>query len=179
MNQPQPTPEDSSTDSAPETFDQLLAQEQEFLRLLIRTIGVSPSDANDVLQEANIYLINNATQFELGTNFRAWASKVVRYRCLQYFRDQKRRPMINLSEQAIDLITEEVCEQYEETERQLRKLNLCIDKLPADHADMLKANYHDGMTLKDYAKIHKKSHMAVRKTMSRVRHALKDCIEKL
>lgn len=179
MNQPQTSSEDDSEQSAHATFEQLLAQEQDFLRLLIRTIGVPPSDASDVLQEANIFLINNASQFELGTNFRAWTSKVVRFRCLQYFRAQKRRPMVNLSEQAIDLITEEVCEQYEETERQLKKLNHCIEKLPLEHAELLHATYRDGISLKDFAKNTRKSHMAVRKTMSRIRHALKDCIEKL
>lgn len=179
MIQPQPSSEEGNEASTHSTFEQLLAQEQDFLRLLIRTIGVAPSDAHDVLQETNIYLINNSANFELGTNFRAWASKVARYRCLQYFREQKRRPMVNLSEQAIDLITEEVCEQYEETERQLRKLNLCIDKLPLEHAEMLNATYKQGLSLKDYAKNTRKSHMAVRKTMSRVRHALKECIEKL
>lgn len=171
-------PASKENQQAPEeSFEELLSAEQEFLHLLIRTIGVSRSDSHDVLQEANIYLIQNSSKFELGTNFRAWASQVVRYRCLSYFRAQKRRPMTNLSEQVLDLITQEVCEQYEETQRQLDRLEDCLAKLAPEQSTTLRAIYTDGLSLKEYANQTKKSHAAVRKTVSRLRQLLKQCIE--
>lgn len=160
-------------------FDQLLTNEQDFLHALIRTIGVPVSDAADVLQSSNIYLIKNADKFIPGTNFRAWSAKVARYRCLGYFRSQKIRPMVNLSEQAIDLIAEEACHQYDETADQLAKLKNCLSQLPSKHSDLIHAIYNEGQTLKDYASIQNKSHSAIRKTISRIRQSLKDCIESL
>lgn len=159
------------------SFDQLLADEQGFLHALIRSLGVPSSDSSDVLQAANIYIIENADKFTLGTNFRAWAAQVTRYRCLNYFRSQQRRPMLNLSEQAMDLITEEACRQYDETERQLKHLEHCLSKLPLEHSSLIHAIYTEGLSLKEYARVFKKSHSAVRKTISRVRLALKNCIE--
>ncbi|MFC5050879.1 sigma-70 family RNA polymerase sigma factor [Rubritalea spongiae] len=172
--------ESSASENPPEElcFSQLLAGEQGFLHALIRSLGVPSSDSADVLQAANMYLIENADKFETGTNFRAWAAQVTRYRCLNYFRSQKRRPMVNLSEQALDLITEEVCRQYDETAQQLSHLDQCLKKLPFEHASLIHAIYTEGQSLKEYAHSHKKSHTAVRKTISRVRQLLKDCIER-
>ncbi|WP_435692340.1 sigma-70 family RNA polymerase sigma factor [Rubritalea sp.] len=168
----------SQNNSEAPRFEQLLAGEQGFLHALIRSLGVPSSDSADVLQAANIYLIENVEKFEAGTNFRAWAAQVTRYRCLNYFRTEKRRPMVNLSEQALDLITEEVCRQYDETAQQLSHLDQCLKKLPPEHSSLIHAIYTEGQSLKDYANAQKKSHSAVRKTISRVRQLLKDCIER-
>jgi RNA polymerase sigma-70 factor, ECF subfamily len=140
---------------------------------------VPASDVHDVLQDANLYLVKNQGNYRPGTNFRAWAAQVVRYRCLIYFRARKRRPMINLSEQALDLIAEEVIDQFDESEAQWRRLRHCLAKLPVEHRDLVAATYSGELSLKDYAAKSNKSHAAVRKTISRVRQILKSCIENI
>lgn len=158
-------------------FEALLASEQEFMVALVRTLGVPSADVPDVVQAANLYLVENNDRFEIGTNFRAWVAQIVRYRSLSYFREKKRRPMVNLSEQALDLITQEVITQFDETEAELQRLEDCMGKLPEAQRELLHWVYREGRSLKDIAKSHKQSHAAVRKTISRVRAQLKDCIE--
>lgn len=160
-------------------FDSLIAREQDFLKALVRTIGVPPSDVLDVLQDANLYLVDNQGKFRPGTNFRAWASQVVRYRCLNYFRARHSRPIINISEQVLDLIADELVAQFDENEAQLARLHHCLAKLPVEHRRLLAAVYGDGDSLKLLATRTRKSHAAVRKTISRLRQNLKSCIELL
>lgn len=160
-----------------EGFDHLLTGEQDFLRALIRTIGVPNSDVGDVLQDANLYLIQNQTKYLPGTNFRAWAAQVVRFRCLNYFRSKKRRPMANLSEQALDKIIGEVVLRFDENHARLQKLDQCLAKLPADQRHLLDSFYAKGIPLNDLARVRQCSHAAIRKTISRIRQALKSCIE--
>lgn len=160
-----------------EGFSQLLTAEQEFLRALIRTIGVPASDVGDVLQDANLYLVANQTKYLPGTNFRAWAAQVVRFRSLNYFRSKKRRPMVNLSEQALDLIAGEVVIRFDENHARLQKLGHCLSKLPDDQRELLESVYAKGRSLKVLARTRRCSHAAMRKTISRIRQALKACIE--
>lgn len=178
MNESGPCrPGERDDQASPEAFDSLLASEQGFLLALIRTIGVPPLDAPDVLQTANLYLVEKRDRFRPGTDFRAWATQVVRFRCLGYFRERKRRPMVNISEQALDLVAAELAGHFDEAEAQLARLQDCITKLPAEHRDLLGAAYHDDVSLKDYAARTHKTHSAVRKTLSRIRQTLKACIE--
>lgn len=174
--------DDSAQDKSPtprDGFDEHIAREQGFLEALVRTIGVPPSDAPDVLQAANLYLVESRDRYRPGTNFRAWAAQVVRYRCLSYFRERKRRPMVNISEQVLDLLADELVEQFDETEAQLERLGHCLAKLPDEHRDLLAAVYGGGRSLKEHATRTHQSHAAVRKTISRVRQSLKSCIEAL
>lgn len=160
-----------------EGFGHLLIGEQEFLRALIRVIGVPASDVGDVLQDTNLYLVENQTKYLPGTNFRAWAAQVARFRCLNYFRSKKRRPMVNLSEQALDLITGEVLLRFDENNARLRTLDRCLAKLPEDHRQLLDLVYAKGLPLNELARARRCSHAAIRKTVSRIRQALKSCIE--
>lgn len=164
--------------SGDNTFERHLAAEQAFLVAFVRALGVPVADAGDVVQNANVYLVRHRDDFVPGTNFRAWASRVVRYRCLHYFREQRRRPMINISEEALDLVGAEMLEQYDETAAQLVKLRRCLERLSPESRLLLDAVYKHGQTLKEYAARNDMSHDAARKAISRVREALKTCIER-
>lgn len=158
-------------------FADLLAGEQEFLRALIRTIGVPASDTMDVLQDANVYLISNQTKFLQGTNFRAWSAQVVRYRCLNYFRANKRSPMTNLSEEVMDLIAGEAALRFNEHNARLDFLGQCLAELPKLQRQTLEAVYAQGRSLKALAHAKKTSHSAMRQSITRIRQALRSCIQ--
>ena len=159
------------------SFRGCIAREQEFLLALIRTLGVAPSDVPDVLQETNLYLVQNQDQYVPDTNFRAWAARVARFRCLNYFRERKRRPMVNLSEQSIDLLTDECVRGFDETNAKLGRLEQCMKALDSGQRSLLAQTYGARLSLKEIAQRERKSHTAVRKTISRIRQLLRDCIE--
>lgn len=159
------------------SFSELITREQDFLLALIRTIGVPRSDAGDVLQDANLYLIENQEKYEAGTNFRAWAAQVVRYRTLGYFRSKGRSKMTYISDEAIDSVVAETVDGFDLMEARLPQLRHCMKKLDGDQAELLRSVYTSSSTLKELAALGGQSHSAVRKTVSRIRQKLKLCIE--
>ena len=167
-----------SSEAGSAAFSQLLILEQEFLRALIRTIGVAPSDVADVLQDANLYLVENQSKFVPGTNFRAWAAQVARYRCMNYFRTRKNRPMVALSDEILEMITTEVVDTFDDFRIRSKGLQHCMSKLPEDQRELLAKVYGQNESLKEVAEQQGASYVAVRKTISRIRHALRNCIRK-
>jgi len=163
--------------SKEKSFSEFLTEEQEFLRALIRTIGVASSDVMDVLQDANVYLVTNQSKYLPGTNFRAWAAQVVRFRCANYFRRIKRSPMVNLSEEVLDLIAGETALRFGENHARLEYLGECLAELPEKQRQLLAVVYAKGSSLKALAQAQNTSHAAMRKTVSRIRQALKACIQ--
>jgi len=170
--------ESQSSEKAREMFSGLISGEQGFLRALIRTIGVPQSDVQDVLQDANLYLVQNQSKFKPGTNFRAWAAQVVRYRCFNYFRRNKKSKLFIDSEEVIDLLVAESVDFYEEVQPRLLRLKVCLSKLGAPQLQLISAVYVKGKTLKQIAQDYGRSHAAVRKMVSRIRILLKECITK-
>ncbi|PXA04650.1 hypothetical protein DDZ13_05615 [Coraliomargarita sinensis] len=160
------------------SFSELISREQQFLHALIRTIGVPPSDVQDILQNANLYLVQNQSKFEPGTNFRAWAAQVVRYCCLHYFRQVKKSRGLIDSDEVIEMLTVESVGYYEEIQPQLQRLKTCLSKISPPQFKLLYAVYGKGKTLKQVAEDYGRSHVAVRKAVSRIRMLLKECMTK-
>ena len=65
-------------------FVQLLTTHQPDIYLYLRSLVLDPDEASEVLQDANLVLWEKRGQFQLGTNFRAWAFQIARYKLLQH-----------------------------------------------------------------------------------------------
>ena len=73
---------------ANEEFIRHLTECQPWLRAFVRAILLAPSDVDEIVQRTNVVLWRKADRFELGTDFRAWASQVARLEVLAYTREQ-------------------------------------------------------------------------------------------
>lgn len=73
-----------------EQFMALYSSHQRRLYLYTTTLLPAASDADDIFQEANLVLWQKFDQYEDGTNFFAWACKIIRYKVLQH-REKKAR----------------------------------------------------------------------------------------
>lgn len=158
-------------------FNEAITHEQDFLRALARMIGVPDSDVGDVLQETNLYLVQNQSDFVPGTNFRAWAAKVLRYRCMSYFRSVKRSKTVNLSGETLEIIIMESMMKFDVIQTRMERLRTCMNQLNAQQLQLLLSVYIEGKNLKQLAKASDQSHTALRKSISRIRLMLKKCIQ--
>lgn len=163
---------------APNNFEDLLSENQQFLRGLVLSLGVPRQDADDLVQQINIKLLNLRDNFDLNTSFKAWSSSVTRFTCLSYFRDRKRRPHLDISEQALDALQESYIEHYDSIQAKLDTLHLCLSKLSSKDQDLIKNFYIRGESCKELAPALKQSHAAIRKKLSRLRQALRDCLNR-
>ena len=79
--------------NAPQQYGELvelLVGIQKQLARYVRSLVPHCSDAEEVLQEVNLFLWNHAAEYEPGTNFAAWAFKVAHYHVLTFRKRQAR-----------------------------------------------------------------------------------------
>ena len=81
-------------DRETDEFVTLLTQAQQTLYACILSLLPDRVAANDVLQETNLTLWHKAEDFEPGTNFLAWATRIARYHVLNYRRKRQRDRLV-------------------------------------------------------------------------------------
>ena len=67
-----------------EQFVELMTNFQGRLYAFILSLMGDPNSANDILQETNIVLWNKSSEFELGTNFKAWSFRIASFQVMAY-----------------------------------------------------------------------------------------------
>lgn len=152
---------------------------QVVLRGYIYTMIPNVSDIRDVLQNTNLYLWEHRDDFEKGTNFKAWAFSVARYRCFEHRNKMKKEGLKVFDEQLINLIEDA---QYDwdasKSERKHHALAVCLTKLKAKDKDLITARYSTKTPLNEYSQYDGRSPGSLRVVLNRLRTVLRQCIDK-
>ncbi len=153
-----------------------IARHQAALHAYIISLMPGIDGADDVLQETNIILWEKRTSFEPGTNFRAWACSIARFKVMSH-----RRKLSNLGFQLFDEgLTEQLameCEaEPEELDGRLRALDTCLNRLTDSERSLVEHRYFSGSTLEKYALKVNRPAESLRVSLFRIRAALKKCI---
>jgi RNA polymerase sigma-70 factor (ECF subfamily) len=137
-------PDDSSRN--PDAFVQLMTEHQGRLYAYVLSLLGDPDQANDVLQEANLVLWRNAGEFQMGSNFRAWAFRIAHFQVMAHRQRQFRDRLVFDDEMlaVLDPAAKAVDETYEERQE---RLTACLDKLPETQRVLLRQRYADGLSL--------------------------------
>ncbi|MFD2160446.1 sigma-70 family RNA polymerase sigma factor [Rubritalea tangerina] len=159
----------------PET---LLEQSQASLRAYITSLMSNRSDVDDILQETNHSIIQKKSDFQLGSNFKAWAFKIAYFSVMSHVRDRQRRGFVNLSEETLEQLSLDASSLLESSNDRMQSLTHCIQKLNAKERLLLRQHYVEGKSLTAIAKAVSREPSALHKAISRVRATLKACIEK-
>jgi RNA polymerase sigma-70 factor (ECF subfamily) len=69
-------------------------------QLLVRMLGGLEQDAEDVVQEAWVRAVENASKFEWKSSFPSWLTGIGINRARELLRKRSRRPMFDLTEQS-------------------------------------------------------------------------------
>jgi RNA polymerase sigma-70 factor (ECF subfamily) len=160
-----------------EEFVFLLARHERLLGAYVMTMVPHPQDADDILQEAKVVMWRSFANFELGTNFGAWARKVAFHQVLAY-RKRKHRDRLDFSEDFLRTVSEEAEQSADQLEQRERVLHDCVAKLPPEHRDALHLRYQEGLSLEDMAARLERTVGALYRLLSRVRHVLHECVTK-
>lgn len=159
-------------------FEDLLAGMQGPLRTYIRSLLGPDAEADDVLQETNLFLVERWTDFQPGTSFKAWSFRVAYFKALACRRDRIRRDRVEFSESTLHRIAQRGAERYGQTEERHAALEHCLARMrPSDRA-LLAVRYTKGFSLTEHARRLRKSPAAVHKAISRLRLVLKQCVDR-
>ena len=118
-----------------EEFVEMLTEAQQKIHGFILKRLVDHHQTNEVLQLTNIVLCRKANDFQIGTNFMAWALTVANFQILSFRKNQSRERLI-FSDRTFDQIIEEDGKRPDDTSFRLSHLNECLKKI--DQEKLLK-----------------------------------------
>jgi RNA polymerase sigma-70 factor (ECF subfamily) len=170
-------PVEPEADAGPrvDAFVRLLGQNQR--RLFLYVLGLVPNwnDAEEIIQETNLVLWREFDQFQLGTNFAAWACKVAFHQVLNW-RKRKQRDRLEFSPAFLEAVAAEAVTAADALEERSQALAGCLGKLPEAHRDLLRLRYTEGLAVEDIARQLDRSVEAVYRALSRIRHTVHQCV---
>lgn len=163
-----------------EAFLRLLAEHERKLALYVTGLITNPQDAQDVLQEGKIVMWRAFDQFQLGTNFPAWARKILFHQILAYRRRSKREPFQLLSEEMLEMLSTEAETALAEGrwEKREKALQGCLHKLSPEHQRIVQMRYRDEASIEKIAHRVERTDGAIYRLLSRLRRTLYDCVER-
>ena len=170
---PDPMPRDDETRWA--EFVQLLTAHQPDVFLYLRSLVLDPDEASEILQEVNLVLWEKRNEFQLGTNFRAWAFQVARYKLLQH-RGRRRRACRCFSDELIDELILQAKDDEEALDGMIDDLRRCVSLLSPRDRELIVKRYAPRATCQSVADSVGRPVRWVYKAVSRIRKTLLDCL---
>ncbi len=147
-----------------------------FIEGLVR----DPAAAEDIFQEVWIRLAEAAEKGTEIEDLPRWCRGVARNLILHHWRDRRGGREVGDS-RIVDFVETAFAEHEEAVEQWLdrrKALAQCIDRLP-DHArDLLRMKYDQGRSMAEIGRTLRRSLNGVMVSLTRLRHALSDCVQK-
>lgn len=137
--------------------------------------------AEDAVQSAYIVITRKADTFSAGKSAIAWCRGIVRLEVLQLLRKTGREIATEdalLYDSVADSFeqVQTPAQQAERGERRAR-LETCLNKLPQRSRELIAGRYVEELSLSGLAERRRMSEAAVRKSLYRIRLALRHCLE--
>ena len=156
-------------------FLHLFMKNQKSIYAFILAMICNCPDADDIMQETVTLMWDRFDEFDSGTNFGAWGTKIARFKVLNYYRNKKKQAG-QFSEAMLETIAGCALDKLGETENRLAALQRCINKLSNRDRDLIKARYEQNLAIKDIAVRVKRPIGGIYKAMARIHDALHRCI---
>jgi len=157
-------------------FLTLLAKHDRALSLYVYGLVPVHADADDILQQTKMVMWKSFSQFELGTNFIAWARKIAFHQILGY-RRQSKRVHLPLSEEMLEQVGHEVARLSDQGQARREALESCLHKLPMEHRQIVLLRYYEELEVDQIAERVDSTTAAVYRALSRLRYTLLECVE--
>jgi RNA polymerase sigma-70 factor (ECF subfamily) len=157
-------------------FEAQFTQCEEDLQSYIFALLPHWANAEDVLQRTRIVLWQKFSQFEPGTNFKAWALQVARYE-VSNFRRRQRGDRLMFDDALVDSLAEVRNTLSEELERRRAALEQCVRKLRPSDRQIIRHCYGPKATTTKAAadRLHRPVN-TLYKALQRIRRTLTECV---
>jgi RNA polymerase sigma-70 factor, ECF subfamily len=147
------------------------------IRSFVRRLVPTRADADDVMQEAAIVLWEKFGEFREGTEFRAWAFGVARFKVLSWLRD-KGRDRLSLSADVVELLADEATRDEPRLDRQRAALETCAEKLAPENRDLVMAAYQPDVRIQEVAASSGRTVAGFYQWLHRMRRLLLECVQR-
>lgn len=162
------------------SFDylQLVIRHQAALFGYVRSLAPG-LEIEDVLQEINIVLWEKAADFQVGTNFKAFAFRIAHLKTLETLRKEKRRNWLVFDNELIATLGEQsVVEETHDSDVSQSALGDCMASLSNEERELLHRRYTLHHSVRDIARMLSVTEGSLQQSFFRIRNALRECIER-
>ena len=157
-------------------FMSLVLSSQKDLYVYILSLVFSPSEADDILQDALTVMWQKFDEFEPGSNFLAWGKQIARYKVLNYLR-KNQSSRLQFDSEVLEMIASKADQKRDEVADRRMAMKQCLQKLSEKHRRMLKMRYIQEMSYKQMAVNYGISKQSVCRAISRVHAMLVKCVQ--
>jgi RNA polymerase sigma-70 factor, ECF subfamily len=165
-----------SPDVDREEFARLFSRNARRLYGFIMTLVFSHHDAEEVFQNTSVVLWNKFGEFQPGSNFFAWASKVAYYEVLSFMKQRRRSRL--LSDDSLELLANAAIALSDESSSRQEALENCLSRLNAADRELLQARYYHQRAPKQIAAMHSRSVDSIYRALSRIHNLLLNCVQR-
>jgi RNA polymerase sigma-70 factor len=169
-------PAGESSDLDREEFARLFSRNARRIYGFIMTLVFNHHDAEEVFQNTNVVLWNKFADFELGSNFFAWASRIAYYEVLSLMKQQRRSR--TFSDEALELLASEAVALSDQSTERYEALEDCLERLDARDRQLLQERYYFQHPPKQIAASQSKSVHAIYRALSRIHNVLLNCVQR-
>ena len=166
-----PVPKDQG-----EEFLRLLRQNEKRIYVYILTAVSNRAVAEDIMQETMVVMWRKFDEFEPGTKFSAWGTKIARFFVLDYYR-KNQKAVVHFDTQALENIMNSSC-NIGDIDSRSEALRTCVKKLPENLQQIIRLRYTKGLKIKEVALIVGKPIHGMYKRIAKIHFLLQECIEK-
>jgi RNA polymerase sigma-70 factor, ECF subfamily len=156
-------------------FVEMLTQHQRKLYGYIYSLIPNTSDADDLLQETNIALWQNKSDFRLGTNFLTWACRIAFFRVKNFLKTRNRQH-VHFDEELLSKLSDIRMEETEIYAVHSVLLINCLQKLSVESRELLKLRYDGSHSIQEVAKQMGRPVGSLYNSLSQIRLKLWECI---
>jgi RNA polymerase sigma-70 factor len=173
-------PATSSSDDIPdvdrEEFARLFSRNARRIYGFIMTLVFSHHDAEEVFQNTSVVLWNKFDEFQPGSNFFAWASKVAYFEVLGFMKQRRRSRM--LSEQSMELLADAAITLSDDSSSRQQALEECLSRLNSADRELLQDRYYHQRPPKQIAAMQSRSIDSIYRSLSRIHNLLLNCVQR-
>ena len=151
----------------------LMTQHQRRIFAYIHALVPSRADAEDILQEASLVVVEKFHEFKSGTDFVAWACQIAWWR-VRASRQKFARSKVVFDDKVLESVAITAAELVPEQDIRHEALAKCLQKLNPRDRELLMTRYESGV--EEAARRTGRSIVAAYKALARLRKLLFDCV---
>ena len=155
-------------------FLRLFLENEDSLKLFVRSLLYNQEEARDVMQEIAIVLWRKYDPSLDGPAFRRWAFGVARMEVLAFRRDRA-RDRHTFGEDLVKLLEQSSLENSDSLEDERHALEACVAKLPTDQRQLVRSAYEPRTKINLLAQNLGCTPMTLYKKLHRIRLQLIEC----
>ncbi len=158
-------------------FEDIVHETQARVRTYIASLGIAPSDVDDLAQETFLQLYRNLEKIPEHVPPEIWVIGIAKNVCFNHLRKAARRGRLHrhaLAERLANTKTD--WDRPSAPDAMGAALADCLTKLPAQRREMVELRYVNDLTSEAIAQKTQSTAEAVRVALHRIRAGLRDCI---